>query len=83
MKENTSCSTLDTYKEKPVFITVEITEDSVKLVVRKLSGISSPGGTDTDNLQEWLLKIGDDSKIFLSSSETFNDWLDNKSLPWA
>ena len=40
------CSTLEVHNEIPIFIFVDITEDVVKLVVRKLSGILGPGGTD-------------------------------------
>ena len=54
--------TLDVYDIMPNFIPMDITEDVVKLVVRKLSWISGPGGTDPETLQGWLLKFEEDSK---------------------
>ena len=52
-----TCSTVEAYDKTPVFISVGITEDVVKLVACKLLGGSSPGGTDLDALQGWLLKF--------------------------
>ena len=60
---------------------MKITEDVVKLVARKLSGSLVPGVMDSEDLQGWLLKIGDERKCFCSS--VFFDWLENQSLPWA
>ena len=44
-KNITSCATLETYKETPIFIPTYITEDAVDLVARKLLGGSGLGGT--------------------------------------
>ena len=41
---------------------MDITEDLVKLVACKISGVLGPGGTDSDALQGWLLKSGENSK---------------------
>ena len=38
---------------------------------------------DSEDLQGCLLKFCKDSKIFRISAETFYDWIENKSLPWA
>ena len=67
----------------PTFIPVYITEEAVELVAHKLSGSSGPGGTDSEVLQGWLLKFGEDSTRLRTSVETFVDWLDNGSPPWA
>ena len=58
-------------------------EESVKLVVRKLSGSSGPVVTDSESLQGWLMKFGEDSTRMRTSVETFVDWLANGSLPWV
>ena len=52
------CSTLEVYNETHIFIHVDITEGVVKLVARKLLGISVPGSTYSEAIQGWLLKFG-------------------------
>ena len=69
-----SCDTLETYKDTPIFIPVNITKESVELVARKLSETSGPGGTDSEALQGWILKFGEDSNRLRASVETFVDW---------
>ena len=54
--------TLEVYAEITIYIPVDIMGDVVKLVARKLLGISGHGGTDLEALQGWLLKLGDDRK---------------------
>ena len=78
-----SCATLETYNETPILIPVDITEDVIKLVVRKLLGSLCPGGTDSEALQDVFLKFGEDRKILFISVENFIDWIDNKSPTWA
>ena len=78
-----SCATLDTYEETPIFVPVDITEEAVESVARKLSGGSGPGGTDSEALQVWLLKILYDSTRLRTSVENILYWLANGSLPWA
>ena len=53
---------LEAYKEKPVFIPMNIKEDVVESVARKLLGSTGPSGTNSGALQGWLLKFGDHSK---------------------
>ena len=77
-----SCDTLETYEDTPIFIPVNITEESVELVARKILGSSGPGDTDSGALQGWLLKFGEDSTRLRTSVETFVDWLANGSPPW-
>ena len=76
------CVTLETYEETPIFIPVNITEETVKLVAGKLLGSSIPGGTDSEALQGWLLKFGESTRL-RTSVDTFMDWLVNESPPWA
>ena len=44
-------------------------EDVVKFAARKFSGSLGPGGTDSEDLQEWILKSGWDRKILRISVE--------------
>ena len=78
-----SCFMLETYEETPIFIPVDITEEAVELVVRKLSGSSVLGGTESEALQGWLLKFGEDSTRLCTRMENVLDWLSNGSPPWA
>ena len=77
-----SCATLETYEQTPIFIPIDITEEAVELVTRKLSEISVPGGTDSESLQVWLLKFGENNTKLLTSIEFFY-WLANGSPLWA
>ena len=74
-------STLEVYKKMPVFIPVDITEDVVELVARRLSGSLGHGGTESEALQVWLLKSGEDSKKLCTSVVVF--YLANNIPPWA
>ena len=56
------CYMMEAYKETPVFVTIDITEDVFELVARKISGSAGPGCTDSEALQGWLLKFRDHSK---------------------
>ena len=62
---------------------MDITEDAVESIGRKLSGSAGPGGTYSEALQGWLLKFGDYSKKNRISVESFVDWLVNQNPPWA
>ena len=68
-----SCATLETYEETHISIPVNITEEAVESVARKISGSSGPGGTDSEALQGWLLKFREDSTRLRTSVETFVD----------
>ena len=56
-KKNPSCATLERYEETPIFVPVKITEEDVESVARNVFGRSCPGGTDSEALQEWLMKF--------------------------
>ena len=71
--------TIEKYKETPIFIPVNITEEAVESVVQFFSGSSGPGGTDLETIQVWLMKFGEDSTKLLTTVETFVGWLANGS----
>ena len=58
-------------------------QEAVESVVQKLLGRSGPVGTDSEALQGWLLKFGEDSTRLRTIVENFVDWLANGSPPWA
>ena len=78
-----SCATLETYKEAPIFIPIDITEEAVESVAENNSGSSGPGGTDSEALQEWIIKFGEDITRLHTSINTFVVWIANGSPPWA
>ena len=57
-KNISSCAMLEPYEETPIFIAVDITKESVELVAHNLLGDYSPGGTDLNAQQGWILKLG-------------------------
>ena len=81
-KTNPSCVRFKTYNETPIFIPVDITEDEVKSLTQKLWGSYGSGGTDSEALQGWILKFGEDRKRLNTIMETFVDWLSNGSPSW-
>ena len=48
---------LEAYEATPVSTPMGITKEVVDSVARKLSGISGPGGMDSEALQRWILKF--------------------------
>ena len=50
-ERKTHCSTLEAYKETPIFILVDIMEDVSESATRKLSGITWTDGTYSEALQ--------------------------------
>ena len=77
------CSTLEVYYKTPIFSPVYIKEDVVESFMRKLSGSSNPGGTDSEALQGCLLKSREYTKILSTSVENFSNWIANGIPPWA
>ena len=67
------------YDGMPIFIPVNIMEDAVESVARNFLESSGNGSTDSEALQGWLLKFGEDSKRLLTIVETFINWLANRS----
>ena len=76
-------STLQVYDETPIFIPVNIMEDVVEFAAQKTSGRAGPSENDSEALQGWLLKIGDDIKKLCIGVENFMEWLANQIPPWA
>ena len=66
-----------------IFISVNITDDEVKLVPQKCSGDPDPGGTDPEALHKWLLQLGEDSKKIRTSVENFVNRIANGIPPWV
>ena len=62
---------LELYEETPVFIPMDITEDVVESVARKLSGSAVASGMDLEELQGWLLKLGDHSRKLCANVKYF------------
>ena len=52
-------STPEVYDETPIFITVDIMEDVVELVARKLSRSLGTSRMDSEALQSWVLKVAE------------------------
>ena len=75
------CATLEMYEETTIFSPVDITEEAIELVARKLSRSSGLGSTESEALHGWLLKFGEDSTRLRTIVENFVDWLANGSPP--
>ena len=82
-KNISSYATLETYKETPICISVNITEESIESVAQTFLGSSGQGGTESEALQGWLLKFSEDSTRIRTSVETFVEWFSNGIPPWA
>ena len=66
---------LETYDETSIFILVDITEDTVKAVARKLSWSYGHVGMYLEALQGRILRFGGDHKRLLTSVEIIFEWL--------
>jgi hypothetical protein len=76
-------NSLPKYSNTPDFVDVDITEESVEKVARRLSGSAGLGGTDSHALQHWLLRFGAASRKLRIALAEFTDWLSNSFPPWA
>ena len=70
------------YEETHIFTPIGITEEAVESVACNLLGGSFTEGMDSEALQGWLLKFGEDRTRLRTSEETFIDWLANGRTPW-
>ena len=69
--------------ELPDFVPLDITEETVATIARRLSGGAGPGGTDSVSLQHWLLRFGGASAELREAVAEFTDWLANDLPPLA
>ena len=69
------------YEETPIFIPVDITGEAVESVAQKRLGGSGPRGMDSEALQVWLMKFGEDSTRLCTSVDNFVNWITNGSPP--
>jgi hypothetical protein len=76
-------SSLQTYPSLPDFNDIDVTEDVVESVARRLRGCAGPSGTDSLSLQQWLLRFGETSRQLRIAVADFVDWLANEFPPWA
>ena len=72
-KNISSYATLETDDKTHIFIPVDIMEDAVKLVPQKCLVSSVPGGKDSETLQGWILKFGENRNITRTSVEKYFD----------
>ena len=62
---------------------MDITEDIVEEVARKLKGSSGLGGSDAHAVSNWLLNFGNTSRKLRETIAELTDWLANGTPPWA
>ncbi len=76
-------SELEDYEVTPDFVDLDITEEVVEKVARRLSGSAGPGGSDAQSIQHWLLRFGQASQGLRKAVSEFTDWMANDQQPWA
>ena len=69
--------------QPPELVPVNLTDSIVVEVVRRLSGGTGPGGTDSISLHHWLLSFGKDDGKLLQIVAEFAEWLKKERPPWA
>ena len=76
-------SFMEKYDTLPDSVEIDITADTVESMARRLIGSAGPGGTDTSDLQHWLLRFGGASVEFRKAVAEFVRWKSNNDPPWA
>ena len=71
------------YEATPQPLPLCITEEVVEKVASRLSGSAGPGGADSVDLRNWLLRFGAESERLRSVLASLAEWLANTSPPWA
>jgi hypothetical protein len=76
---------LPTYDVVPDFTNLDITEDVVDQVVRRLSGSAGIGGMDSHPITPWLLCFDEASQKLRVALADFGGWsgMSNKNALWA
>ena len=70
-------SSLPIFESCPELINIEVTEDSVKIVERRLSCSTGPLEIDSVSMSYWLLKFGEAITNLRKSIAKFVEWLAN------
>jgi hypothetical protein len=68
-------SVLEKYETLPDLVALDITEDTVEQVARRLSGSAGPGGTDSAAFQHWLIQFGGASQQLCKAVAELTDWM--------
>jgi hypothetical protein len=71
------------YGNLPNPVYVDITAQMIETVAPRLSGSAGPGGVDSVDLQNWLLRFGKESLALQEEIAEWASWLANASPPWA
>jgi hypothetical protein len=74
---------MEDYDTLPDFVDLDITEDVVEQVARRLSGSAGPGGSDAQAIQHWLLRFGGASGELRRAVAGLVEWMANDFPPWA
>ena len=78
-----TAASLGSYPDRPPeLVNVNITDDTVTAVARRLLGGARPGGTDSVSLQHWLLRFGVTSGELRLIVGEFTECLGNGWPPW-
>ena len=70
------------YDNLPTLMDVEISEETVLTVAKRLKGSGGPGGTDYAAMQNWLLRYRHISKQLLKAIYTLMNWIANNIVPF-
>ena len=70
------------YENTPLFIHVDISEETVLNVAKKLKGSGGPGGNDYAALQNWLLRFGHISEKIREALLLLTKWIANNIVPY-
>ena len=76
-------SMLQSDKDLPEFLDLNITDKNVSFVGSKMSGAAGLSGFDTYNLRLALLRFGRESTELRKAVAIFVNWLSNEFPPWA
>ena len=74
---------LEHYDVVPEFVPLDVTEDTVETISRKLTGAAGPGGIDASGLQQWLLRFGITIQRLRRVVALIACWMLNNFLPWT